>query len=370
MLDRVAILIGTRPEAIKLIPVYLDLKRRGIKVEILSTGQHKQMLDQIFEFFHVTPDVLFDVMRPDQTMAGLTESLINRLQKHIDQHRYDMLIVQGDTTTAYVGALVGFYNRIPVSHIEAGLRTYNKFSPFPEEINRQMITRLADLHFAPTTLALNNLRSEGVSNAYMVGNTVIDSLYLCLDQIKNAPERYLDRFDKFSRFENVILITGHRRENFGQGFESICKAIQVLAEKYSNTLFYYPVHLNPNVRNHVRESLSGYENVWLDEPVPYDELVYAMSRCKLILTDSGGIQEEGPSLNKPILVMRDTTERPEGVDAGCAKLVGTSTDAIVQEFSILMENPEVYERMAAVSNPYGDGMASKRIGDILIDQTR
>jgi UDP-N-acetylglucosamine 2-epimerase (non-hydrolysing) len=369
MPDRIAIIVGTRPEAIKLVPVYLELNKRTLHVDLISTGQHEQMLQQIFDFFSLSPDIHLKVMQPNQTLSGLTALLIDKLQQCIDVGKYDMLIVQGDTTTAFVGALVGFYNKIPVYHIEAGLRTYDRNSPFPEEINRQLITRLATFHFAPTVRALKNLQLEGVENAHMVGNTVIDSLLMCIDRIKMHSDAYKEKYKILDDYDSIILITGHRRENFGKGFESICEAIRALAVQYPATLFYYPVHLNPNVRNVVLNHLGGVKNVVLDEPISYDELIYVMSRSKLILTDSGGIQEEGPTLNKPILVMRDTTERPEGIDAGCSKLVGTSTDVIIEEFTKLMGNPAYYQSMANIENPYGDGSSSRKIADIILGQS-
>jgi UDP-N-acetylglucosamine 2-epimerase (non-hydrolysing) len=361
MTKRIAIVLGTRPEAIKLIPVYLEFRKTNADVCLVSTGQHQSMLEQIFNFFDVKPDLCLDVMLPSQTLAGLTARLTETLQKCFTEHHFDIVVVQGDTTTAMVASLVSFYNGIKVAHVEAGLRTYHKFSPFPEEINRQIIGRIADFHFAPTQRAADILIKEGLDHVYCVGNTVIDSLLLCLEKVRNNEAVYQQQFDMIHRFQKLILITGHRRENFGEGFEQICAAIKELAALYPNFLFYYPVHLNPNVKQKVYTLLSGLPNVFLGNPLPYDELVFLMSQSFLILTDSGGIQEEAPTLNVPLLVMRDTTERSEGIDAGCALLVGTSTENIVAAFTRLVEYPEKYRKMVKAENPYGDGSSSERI---------
>jgi UDP-N-acetylglucosamine 2-epimerase (non-hydrolysing) len=365
MHKRIAIVLGTRPEAIKLIPVYLELKKRGAPVRLVSTGQHQQMLHQIFQFFDISPDVSLDVMVHNQTLAGLTSRLTDALQAHFESAKYDIVVVQGDTTTAMAASLVAFYNRIQVAHVEAGLRTYNKYSPFPEEINRQIIGRIADFHFTPTEVAEKVLQAENITQTYLVGNTVIDSLLHCLDKVQQREEAYKKKFAFLDNYQKLVLITGHRRENFGQGFDAICSAIKELSQRYPATLFYYPVHLNPNVKDKVYEVLSGVSNVWLGQPLPYDELVFLMSRSFIILTDSGGIQEEAPSLNVPVLVMRDTTERPEGVANGCAQLVGTDKETITKTFIALVEQPETYRRMAEAVNPYGDGKSAGRIADVL-----
>jgi UDP-N-acetylglucosamine 2-epimerase (non-hydrolysing) len=275
-------------------------------------------------------------------------------------------MVQGDTTTAMTASLVAFYNRTKVAHVEAGLRTYDKFSPFPEEVNRQIISRIADYNFAPTQKALNVLKDEGIKNNYMVGNTVIDSLDLCLKKVRSNKKMYEEKFRVISGYSKLVLITGHRRENFGQGFDEICSAIRQLSFNYPDFLFYYPVHLNPNVKDKVVSYLRDLSNVVLDEPLPYDQLIYLMSRSFIILTDSGGIQEEGPSLNVPILVMRDTTERPEGIENGCSVLVGTSAEKIMSEFNSLVNNEGRYIRMSQAPNPYGDGRASEYIAEVLL----
>ena len=366
MSRKIAIVLGTRPEAIKLIPVYIELRKRNAEVHLVSTGQHQSMLQQIFEFFDVKPDVALEVMVHNQTLAGLTARLTDALQACFVDGQYNFVVVQGDTTTAMVASLVAFYNQIKVAHVEAGLRTYNKFSPFPEEVNRQIIGRIADFHFTPTETAQEVLQQERVSNAHMVGNTVIDSLLVCLDKVKSRESFYKERFPIIEQFEKLVLITGHRRENFGQGFDGICTAIKQLSQRYPETLFYYPVHLNPNVKDVVFNELAGLPNVCLGQPLPYDELIYVMSKSYLILTDSGGIQEEAPSLNIPLLVMRDTTERPEGVTNGCSVLVGTDAQKIVDNFIDLAEQPEKYASMASAKNPYGDGNSSKRIVDVLL----
>lgn len=361
MSKRIAIVLGTRPEAIKLIPVYLEFRKVNADISLVSTGQHQSMLEQIFDFFEVEPDICLDVMVPNQTLAGLTARLTDALQQCFTEHPFDVVVVQGDTTTAMTASLVAFYNRIKVAHVEAGLRTYNKFSPFPEEINRQIIGRIADYHFAPTANAKRVLENENVANVQMVGNTVIDSLMYCINKVKMNEAQYLERFPIIKKFQKLVLITGHRRENFGHGFEEICQAIKELSEKYPDTLFYYPVHLNPNVKNKVEQMLSGFQNIYLDQPLPYDELVFLMSRSFIILTDSGGIQEEAPSLNVPVLVMRDTTERPEGIENGCSELVGTSRENIVAVFTSLVDQPDKYRKMMMAENPYGDGRSGERI---------
>jgi len=364
-----AIVLGTRPEAIKLIPVYLELKKRGSTVDLVSTGQHRSMLDQIFQFFGITPDVSLEVMVHDQTLSGLTARLTNSLQECFEAGKYDVVIVQGDTTTAMVASLVAYYNHLVVAHVEAGLRTYNKYSPFPEEINRQVISRIADRHFAPTKFAGEILNKEQTKGVHVVGNTVIDSLLFCLDKVTEQENCYKEKFPLLAKYEKLVLITGHRRESFGKGFDEICRAIKVLSQQYPRILFYYPVHLNPNVKNKVHNILANIPNVYLGEPLPYDELVYLMSRSFIILTDSGGIQEEAPSLNVPVLVMRETTERPEGVEAGCSKLVGTNMQKIVESFEELMNVPQKYQQMARAMNPYGDGRSAQRITDILLSNS-
>ncbi len=370
-MKKIAIVLGTRPEAIKLLPLYKAFKKEGYFDPILiSTGQHREMLDQIFNFFGVKPDIELSLMTKDQTLASLTSNLSTALQNCYEEIKPDLVIVQGDTTTAFVSSLIAYYNRIKVAHVEAGLRTYNKYSPFPEEVNRKLISGIADYHFAPTDKALEVLKKEGISNIYQVGNTVVDSLLLCLKKLGVNRNFYDEKFKLLNNFDKTVLITGHRRESFGDGFQRICESILRLASKYPNFLFYYPVHLNPNVRSVVLSMLSSVDNIFIDNPLPYDELVYLMSRSYIILTDSGGIQEEAPSLNVPVLIMRDTTERMEGVEAGCAILVGTETDIICSNFIHLVENEVIYSKMSRVENPYGDGTASENIINILHDKLK
>jgi UDP-N-acetylglucosamine 2-epimerase (non-hydrolysing) len=365
-MKKVALIFGTRPEAIKLCPLVLELKRHPeFTPYVCVTGQHRQMLDQVLGAFGVVPDVDLNLMQPDQTLAGLTARVLAAVDGYLAEHRPDIVIVQGDTTTVFCAALAAFYRRIPVGHVEAGLRTWNRFSPFPEEINRVMTSRLADLHFAPTPWAQTNLLKEGVppDRVFVTGNTVIDALHIAVDRVRRDPPHIpgLPPELRNGRGGPMVLITGHRRENFGDGFQNICQAISELAARFSDTAFVYPVHLNPNVRKPVFELLCGRANVHLIEPLGYLPFVALMDRCKVVLTDSGGVQEEAPGLGKPVLVMRDTTERPEAVEAGTVKLVGTDRELIVAETSRLLRDPAAYEAMARAVNPYGDGQACKRI---------
>jgi UDP-N-acetylglucosamine 2-epimerase (non-hydrolysing) len=334
---------------------------------VCVTGQHRVMLDQVLEVFGIVPDVDLDIMESNQTLASLTTRGITTIDTYLRQYKPDMILVQGDTTSVLCASIAAFYNRIPVGHVEAGLRTWNKYSPYPEEINRVLVSHIADYHFAPTEQSRKNLINEGIdqSKIYVTGNTVIDALYIAIDKVKKTPPEIpglsKELVNSFVATKPMVLITGHRRENFGGGFESICKAISVLASKFQNAEFIYPVHLNPNVREPVFRLLSGLRNVHLIEPLSYLPFVAMMDMAKIILTDSGGVQEEVPSLGKPVLVMRDTTERPEAVDAGTVKLVGTNTDVIVENVSILLTDKNAYEKMAKAINPYGDGKATGRI---------
>ncbi len=369
---RLEIVIGTRPEAIKLAPVVLAaLPGTSLSPRVCLTAQHREMVDQVLDVFGIRPDVDMNVMQPGQGLAELTSRLVARLGDHFSQVKPAMVMVQGDTTTAFCAALAAFYERIPVAHVEAGLRTWDKAAPFPEEVNRQLISRIADLHFAPTGQSKDNLLREKVApdSVIVVGNTVIDALLLARKRVLQLSANDVSPLSTLesvvpgvhSSNRGMILITGHRRENFGGGFEAICRAIRVLAERYRDVLFVYPVHLNPNVREPVHRILGGSENIHLIDPLPYLQFVAMMDRSTLILTDSGGIQEEAPSLGKPVLVMRDTTERPEGVEAGTARLVGADDGRIVAEVSRLLDDEAAYAAMAARSNPYGDGHASERI---------
>jgi len=370
-MKNISLIFGTRPEAIKLCPLVLELKKHPeFQPHVCVTGQHRQMLDQVLEVFEVTPDVDLNLMQPDQTLAGLTARAITSIDGYLAEYKPDIVIVQGDTTTSFCAALSAFYRGIPVGHVEAGLRTWNKLSPFPEEINRVMTSRIADLHFAPTQWAKDNLLKEGVPDdrIFVTGNTVIDALHIAVEKVREnppeihgVPSHLLNGDGK----RPLVLITGHRRENFGEGFRNICQAISELSARFPNTAFVYPVHLNPNVRTPVFDLLSGRDNVHLIEPLSYLPFVALMNRSTLVLTDSGGVQEEAPGLGKPVLVMRDTTERPEAVEAGTVKLIGTDRQMIINSVATLLSNREAYNAMAGASNPYGDGKACQRIAAAL-----
>lgn len=364
-MKKIGIVVGTRPEAIKLIPVLFALKEyETLDVVLISTGQHKEMLDQIFEFFDIHPNVELDLMMHNQSLADLSALLLKELNQIFEDMNLDMLIVQGDTTSAMIGSLVGFYHRIKVGHVEAGLRTYDRFSPFPEEVNRRIIGITADLHFAPTERAMRFLKEEGVEKVYNVGNTVIDSLAMARTKVEQNIADYQSRFS-FLSGKKKVLITGHRRESFGSPFQHICEAIKTLALAHPDIDFIYPVHLNPQVQQPVKGLLADVENIFLIDPVPYDQMVYLMMQAYLILTDSGGIQEEAPSLNVPVIVMREKTERPEGIEAGCALLAGTKGGDIIKAFEKLHSDEDVRLKMGNVENPYGDGQSAKRIAKII-----
>ncbi len=360
---RFLFIFGTRPEAIKLCPVVLFLKTHAPEydVKVCVTAQHRGLLDQVLDAFEVKPDVDLDVMLPGQTLFQSTSRILSGLEPVLGDLRPDMVFVQGDTTTTFCGALGAFYKQIPVGHIEAGLRTFDLAEPFPEEMNRVLTGRLAALHFAATDGAAGNLRREGVDPAQIVvtGNTCIDAVLYVRDGLEsgrlNAPE-----WPQLDPNKKLLLVTAHRRESFGEGFERICTSLGTLARR-SDVQIVYPVHPNPNVQGPVNRHLRGRDNVFLIEPVSYVPFVDLMRRAYILITDSGGIQEEGPSLGKPILVMRDKTERPEAVDAGTVKLVGTGENRIVGEAVRLLEDRAEYDRMARVHNPYGDGHASERI---------
>jgi len=366
---KLTFIFGTRPEAIKLAPVILALKAHPqFECHVCVTAQHREMLDQVLDVFEIKPDVDLNLMQPNQTLAGLTAKAITAIDAYLTDYKPDMVIVQGDTTTVFCAALCAFYHKIPVGHVEAGLRTGNKYSPFPEEANRVLATHLSTLHFAPTAKSKENLIKEGIApdKIFITGNTVIDALYLVLDKIKAHPPAIPELPEDLIKSNRpLVLITGHRRENFGEGFQNICQAIAHLADNYPQTDFVYPVHLNPNVRKPVFDLLSKHKNIYLIEPVSYLPFVALMNRATIILTDSGGIQEEAPSLGKPVLVMRETTERPEAVDAGTVKLVGTNSEVICAEVEDLLNNPSSYEKMSRAHNPYGDGKAAERIIKIL-----
>jgi UDP-N-acetylglucosamine 2-epimerase (non-hydrolysing) len=363
---RIAIIIGTRPEAIKLIPLYLELKSRGSDVELVLTGQHVEMVRQITGFFNVKADAQLSVMKTGQQLAELTASLLVSLDGLFRKKNYECVVVQGDTTTAMTAALTAFYLNVHVAHVEAGLRTFNIRSPFPEEVNRQFITRIAHWNFAPTEKAAQQLESEKASNITVVGNTVIDSLLLCDKMLNEQEEKYRSLFPFINKERKLVLITGHRRENFQEGADGILEAIKELSIRYSNLLFYYPVHLSPQVQEPVKKALSNKDNILLGQPLPYDELIFVMKHAYLILTDSGGIQEEAPTFGVPLLVLRNTTERPEGIERGCAVLAGTEKENIIAAFERIHKSSQLYEQMSAAGNPYGDGTTSVQIANILL----
>ena len=366
-MKKISLIFGTRPEAIKLCPLVTALRDHPtLSPHVCVTGQHREMLDQVLQVFEVEPDVDLKLMRPNQTLAGLTSRAIAAIDEYLNQHKPDMVIVQGDTTTVLCAALCGFYHKIPVGHVEAGLRTWNRHSPFPEEINRTLATRLADLHFAPTETSRQNLLREEVPEDRIIvtGNTVIDALLIASEKVKATPPEIPGLPAHVTNGDcsaPLVLITGHRRENFGTGFDNICQAIAELAERFPDAHFVYPVHLNPNVRGPVFSALAKHPNIHLIEPLGYLPFVALMDRATLVLTDSGGVQEEAPSLGKPVLVMRDTTERPEAVEMGTVKLVGTDVQAIIRNVARLLTDEKAYAAMANAVNPYGDGKATGRI---------
>ena len=374
-MKKIIIVLGTRPEAIKLAPLVLALKAMPDKVDckLCVTGQHRQMLDSVLELFGLVPDMDLELMRPNQSLGTLTAGAIEKLDAYFQIEKPDAVVVQGDTTTVFAASLTAFYHKIPIAHVEAGLRTGNMLSPWPEEANRVLTTRLAHWHFCPTELNRDNLLKEGVpaEQIYITGNTVIDTLFWSLEKLKEEkitspglPGESLD----FIGDRRLVLITGHRRENFGKGFEDICNAIVELGKRFPDNVFIYPVHLNPNVREPVERIIANekLENVFLIEPQSYLPFVALMSRSYLILTDSGGVQEEAPSLGKPVLVMRDTTERPEAVAAGTVKLIGAEYDNIVNEATLLLSDENAYRKMSQAMNPYGDGHAVERIVEELL----
>jgi UDP-N-acetylglucosamine 2-epimerase (non-hydrolysing) len=363
------VVIGTRPEAIKLAPIVLELARHRelFEPQICVTGQHREMLDQMLQVFGLRPDYDLGVMKAGQGLAEVTAACLTGLDWVLGRERPALVLVQGDTTTTFGAALAAFYHHIPVGHIEAGLRTGKKHDPFPEEINRRLATHLTDFHFAPTELARNNLLLEGVTpdNISVTGNTVVDALLFTRARLAKEPSLAVDPLGPTDGLR-TILVTAHRRESFGAPFRRICEAIRVLAERRRDVLVVYPVHLNPNVQAPVREILDGVPNVRLLAPLDYFSFVACMQRADILLTDSGGIQEEGPSLGKPVLVMREVSERPEAIAAGTACLTGTNPDTIVAAVTSLLDDPACYKRMTSRPNPYGDGYAAERIVHFLI----
>ncbi len=374
-MKKVLFIFGTRPEAIKLAPLILELREYPVQfdVRVCVTAQHREMLDQVLNFFEIVPDIDLNIMRPGQTLFDVTSESLTGLRDAIQSNSPDWVVIQGDTTTVFTAALASYYSGIKVAHVEAGLRSFNKSAPFPEEMNRVMTSHIANLHFCPTEKAKVNLLTEGIreNDIFVVGNTVIDALLLVQNKIRNVPASFFgDAFKAISREDfskRIILVTGHRRENFGSPFENICKALKRIAARDTVSVV-YPVHLNPNVRKPVFDILQGIDNIHLIEPLDYPAFVWLMDKSYLILTDSGGVQEEAPSLGKPVLVMREVTERTEGVDAGTAKLVGTDQEKIVSEVLRLLDDPLHYGTMAGRKNPYGDGKSSQRIREVLTGQ--
>ena len=378
------LVFGTRPEAIKMAPLVKEFQKHPESFEtiVCVTGQHREMLDQVLKLFEITPDYDLNIMRQGQDLYDVTARVLVGMRDVLREATPDVVLVHGDTTTSTAAALAAFYQQIPVGHIEAGLRTHNIYSPWPEEMNRLLTGRLATYHFSPTPLSRNNLIKESVDdrNIITTGNTVIDALYWVVDKIKNNKELDNELEDILSKAgydvnrlnngKKLVLITGHRRENFGDGFINMCTAIKDLTVKYPDLDFVYPMHLNPNVRKPIHEvfgeNLSGLKNMFFIEPLEYLSFVYLMEKSSIVLTDSGGIQEEAPGLGKPVLVMRDTTERPEALDAGTVKLVGTDYNKIVNEVSSLIDDKAAYEKMSKAVNPYGDGLACGRIVNALL----
>lgn len=361
MKKKVICVAGTRPEAIKMAPVILALKQEAWSdVKVLATAQHRQMLDQVLEFFDIEPDIDLDIMRPNQTLAGLTARLLLAIDEVLEAEKPDVVLVQGDTTTVMTVALACFYRRIPIGHVEAGLRTWDIQNPFPEEANRVIAGKLAKWHFAPTEGARQNLLKEGIaeSDVLVTGNTVIDALLM-------TASRPLETAIPLDDNKRLVMVTSHRRENFGKPFRDICEALKTLAERNPDVQFLYPVHPNPNVKDVAHEILGPISNFILCEPLDYAPFVAAMKRAHLILTDSGGVQEEAPALGKPVLVLRDETERPEAVEQGVVKLVGPNYENIVREAQRLLDDAGAYKEMARGVSPYGDGLASKRITETL-----
>jgi UDP-N-acetylglucosamine 2-epimerase (non-hydrolysing) len=371
---KVLSVFGTRPEAIKMAPLVKLLEKDSrFDSRVCVTAQHRQMLDQVMELFGIAPDFDLNIMKPGQTLSGVTSEVLTRMEPVLTAFKPDLVLVHGDTATTFATTLAAYYQKIDVGHVEAGLRTGNLYSPWPEEANRKLTGALAKFHFAPTPESQANLLREGVSPSaiHVTGNTVIDALLSVnarLESDANLSRQLEAQFPILRQGARLVLITGHRRENFGGGFERICEAIAALAKAYPAADFIYPVHLNPNVSEPVNRLLAGFQNVHLIEPLDYLPFVYLMTRSHIILTDSGGIQEEAPSLGKPVLVMRDTTERPEAVAAGTVKLVGTDVKKIFEGVSVLMDDAQAYKAMSFAHNPYGDGNASRRIADAVFAQ--
>jgi UDP-N-acetylglucosamine 2-epimerase (non-hydrolysing) len=369
---KILLIFGTRPEAIKMAPLVKTLQEhKGFEVKVCVTAQHRKMLDQVLQLFDIQPDFDLNLMKPGQDLSDITSGVLLGLKPVLAQWRPDAVLVHGDTSTTFAASLAAFYQRIPVGHVEAGLRTGNLYSPWPEEANRKLTSVLAQWHFAPTATSRSNLLKEGVPSSaiHVTGNTVIDALLQVREKIVNSPQ-LRQQFDQDFSFldprKRLVLVTGHRRENFGDGFERICQALTRIAKTHADVQMVYPVHLNPQVQEPVRRLLGAIGNIHLIEPLDYLPFVYLMDKSTLILSDSGGIQEEAPSLGKPVLVMRNTTERPEAVDAGTVRLVGTEIELIVNQVDLLLTDSIEYQKMSKAHNPYGDGLACGRILEFLV----
>lgn len=363
------VFVGTRPEVIKMTPVAMELRKRPeVRCCLVSTGQHDAMLKQAFAAFALRPDEDLRMMRPNQDLSGLTSKLIERITFLLRANRPDIVLVQGDTTTVLSATLAAFYEEIPVGHVEAGLRTYDFHAPWPEEMNRRLTDTISHWCFAPTECARDNLLHEGIdgSHIFMTGNTVIDALLWMREKLRHCEPKLPDGLSDFLARYSTILVTAHRRESFGEPLERICRAILAIADKFNEVGFIYPVHLNPNVQRPVRQLLGGHPRIRLTDPLNYEAFVWLMDRCHFILTDSGGIQEEATALGKPTLIMRETTERPEAVNAGIARLVGRDVEHICEESAVLLHDPNEYNHRSGIASPYGDGQASKRIVSILL----
>ena len=370
---KVLIVFGTRPEALKMVPLIKELKKfdADFETRVCVTAQHRDMLDQVLDTFSVTTDYDLDLMSKNQTLSTLTQKILLNIEGVIESFKPNLVFVHGDTTTTFAVSLACFYNKINVAHVEAGLRTYDLYSPWPEEFNRQATSKLSLLHFAPTVLSKNNLINEKIESDKVIvtGNTIIDALFMALEILRSTPnfEKQFLKKHNFNFENKIVLITGHRRENFGEGFINICNSIKILSEKFNNVNFVYPLHLNPNVKDVVQKKLHGIKNVHLIRPLEYLDFIFLMSNSYIILTDSGGIQEEAPSLNKPVLVMRNTTERPEALKFDKVKLVGTNSNKIIDEVSKLILDSNYYQKFLKNANPYGEGKAANKIVQYLIN---
>ena len=376
--NKVKILVsfGTRPEGIKLAPVIkcIEKQKSRFDLSICSTGQHKEMLRQVINFFEIKTDFSLNLMTENQTLSSFSSKLINKIDSIFNSISPEIILIQGDTSTAFLTALIAFYKKIKIGHVEAGLRTYDKYNPFPEEINRQLISKVSDFHFAPTKKAQNNLIAEGISteSIFLVGNTIVDAIKWGINKIKMKKDKVMSNeiFQKISNDKKIILVTMHRRESFGEDIKNVCYALKSIASNYKDIQIVYPVHLNPNVRKPVFEILSKEDNIILTDPLDYELFIWLMYNSYFIVTDSGGVQEEAPTLKKPVLVIRKKTERTESIDLCLSKIIGTKKESIINNISKLIKNKNIYDKMIASSNPYGDGKASDKIVDIIYKKLR